>query len=489
VNLPDKVKAKLQTLPDKPGVYFMRDRAGRVIYVGKALSLRDRVRQYFQRGTLRSAAPKIRGLIRAIHDLDFLVVRNEADALLTESKFIKEYRPRYNSYFKDDKRFMLLRVNLRDPFPRFSLCRIARDDGSLYFGPYVTPGSARVAKDYIEKKFGLRLCLPRTPGPEDHRHCLNDIIRFCSAPCLGRIDEAGYRARVEAACAFLRGDHPEGLQEIEDRMAAASAGLDFEQAAEYRDLLWMLRAVVKQRASGRSSLGIRSEDARRGVRELQDALGLAGPPRVIECFDISNISGTHAVGSMVCSVDGLPQRNRYRLFRIKTVEGADDPGMMAEVIRRRYARVKEEGGAPPDLVLVDGGITQLRAARAELDALGWDAVPTAGLAKRFEEIYRDSGPRAAPLRLPLDSPALKVLQRIRDEAHRFALTYHRKLRNRRLKESILDDIPGLGGKRKQLLLRRFGSVARLRRASAEQIAELPGIRKPLALEIIEKIGK
>jgi len=497
----EQVRKKLRELPDKPGVYFMRDRHGKIIYVGKAVSLRKRVQSYFRRGTMRSAPPKLRSLINSIEDFDVLVLRNEAEATLTEGRLIKEYRPRYNVLFRDDKRFLLLRVDEREPFPRVTTCRIQKEDGATYFGPYASSAAAWAAKEFVEKKFGLRVCRPREPGPADHKHCLNDIIRFCSAPCIGRIAPDAYREQVNQALAFMRGERPELLTEIRVQMKQAAEAKQFEQAAALRDTLFLLQEAVKRRIRGDKSLTLRAEDARAGVEFIQRALALPVLPRVIEAFDISNISGTFAVGSMVCAVDGLPQRNRYRLFRIKTVQGIDDPGMMAEVIRRRYGRLVEERSAFPDLIMVDGGITQLRAARRELDALGLVDLPAVGLAKRYEEIYpmamayeqkneSASGYRvtAEPVRLPRDSEALKIFQRIRDEAHRFALTYHRKLRMKRIRESILDEVPGIGEKRKQQVLTHFGSIARLKRASVEDIAALPGVGPSTARLIKESIS-
>lgn len=500
MQLPEQVKKKLQTLPDKPGVYFMRDRHGKIIYVGKAVSLRNRVRSYFRQGTLRSAEPKLRGLIRSIADFEFLVLRNDAEATLTEGRLIKEYRPRYNVLFRDDKRFLLLRVDPGEPYPRFTTCRIRKEDQAVYFGPYANSAAVYAAKEFLEKKFGLRLCRPRMPGPRDHKHCMNDIIRYCTAPCIGKVNQEAYRVRVEEALAFMRGERPEMLKDVRAIMDKAAEARQYERAAALRDTLWLLQEAVKRRMRGEKSLTIKAEDAKQGVRELQHVLGLDRLPRVIETFDISNISGTFAVGSMVCAVDGLPQRNRYRLFRIKTVEGSDDPRMMAEVIRRRYARILEERGALPDLVIVDGGITQLRAARAELDCLGLNQVPSVGLAKRYEEIYppaagyestRGERPFAgrSPIRLPDDSAALKVCKQIRDEAHRFALTYHRRLRMKRLRESVLDEVPGIGKKRKELVLGHFGSIARLRRATQEQLTAIPGVGPAMAGLIKETVGE
>ncbi|MEM7395923.1 MAG: GIY-YIG nuclease family protein, partial [Verrucomicrobiota bacterium] len=194
MQISSKIQEKLQNLPSKPGVYLMRDRQGRIIYIGKATSLRNRVRWYFQGGTLKSAEPKLRGLIRSVEDLEYIVLRNEAEAILTEGRLIKEYRPRYNVMFKDDKRFLLLRIDLNEPFPRFKTCRIKKADKATYFGPYASSASARVSMEFCEKRFGLRVCNPRSPGPEDYRHCINDIVRFCSAPCVDKVDKAGYRA-------------------------------------------------------------------------------------------------------------------------------------------------------------------------------------------------------------------------------------------------------------------------------------------------------
>jgi excinuclease ABC subunit C len=490
MKIPDNIKDKLQRLPDKPGVYFMRDARGKIIYVGKAASLRDRVRSYFHRATLRSAPPKLRGLVRSIADLDILVARTEAEATLTEGRMIKDYRPRYNVQFKDDKRFLLLRIDLNEPFPRLDAVRLDKGDGATYFGPYASSQAARAALEFVDKRFGLRRCRPAVPGPEDHRHCLNDIVRYCSAPCIAKISREQYLERVERACAFLRGESPEILRELEQSMGKEAGERNFEKAAALRDTLLLLRRVVRERARVRKTPAIKAEDARAGVAALRAALGLERDPRTIEACDISNISGTHAVGSLVCAVDGMPQKSRYRMFRIRTVAGADDPRMMAEVIRRRFERAVAEGSTLPDLLLVDGGITQLRAARAELDRLGLSTIPAAGLAKRFEEVYWEPpGRTAKSVRLPPGSPALAMLQRLRDEAHRFALTYHLALRHRRIRESLLDDIEGIGERRKELLLRHFGSMARLAKAPEREIAEVPGVGPAVARRIRDHLGR
>ena len=477
----DKVKRKLPDLPDKPGCYLMRDRRGKIIYIGKALSLRKRVQSYFRQGTWVKADPKLRGLIRSIDDFDVLVLRNEAEALLTEGQLIKDYKPRYNVDLRDDKRFLMLKIDPAEAWPQFKAVRLRKEDGAIYLGPYVSSTATRAAMDFVEKQFGLRKCRPANPGTEDHRHCINDIVRYCSAPCVGRIARPEYLAKVEAACAFLRGETPALLQEIRQAMDSAAAEHRYEDAAALRDTWMMLREICSQRARVMSTPSMKAADAATGVEELRLALGLERPLRRIECCDISNISGTHAVASLVCAIDGLAAPAQYRHYRIKTVHQSDDPAMMAEVIRRRFERWKSEGGAIPDLLVVDGGISQLNAARGEMMALDIRGVPVVGLAKRFEEIHIPG--RDEPLRLPEGSKALHVLQRTRDEAHRFALAYHHKLRARRLRESVLDEIPGLGENRKTSLLRYFGSVLRLRRAPLEEIAAVSGIGTVMAKEI------
>lgn len=477
-----KLKIKLDGLPDKPGCYLMRDRRGKIIYVGKAASLRKRVQSYFRQSTRRRGDPKLRSLVKSIHDLDYMVVRNEAEAILTEGKLIKEYKPYYNVLFKDDKRFILLRAEPGQPFPMFKPCRIQRDDGALYFGPYVSSSAARATLDFIEKTFGLRKCQPRIPDEGTHRHCINDIVRYCSAPCVGKVSSGEYHGRFDEACAFLRGERMKYILDLRGKMAEASKAMKFEQAAALRDTLISLQETIRKRARVVPTAAMRREDAANAVMELRDVLGLEKTPGVIEGYDISNISGTHSVGSMVCFVDGISRRNRYRRFRIKTIEGSDDPGMMAEVIRRRFGRVKKEGGASPDLVIVDGGITQVRAARAELEKLGLSGIPVAGLAKKFEEIYWQDG--KATIVLNKRENALKLLQRLRDEAHRFALTYHRHLREKRMRESVLDDIPGVGMERKRMLLEHFGSVRKLEKASVQEIMQVKGIGREMA-ELIQ----
>ncbi len=481
------LRTLLRDLPDKPGCYLMRDRAGRIIYVGKATSLRRRVQSYFRPSTLAKAPPKLRSLIHSVASLETVVTRNEAEALLTEGRLIKQYKPRYNVVFRDDKRYLALRAEMHLDVPRFSTCRIVRDDGNPCFGPFPSAQVVRAAKDFVEKHFGIRKCTVRVPDEVTYRHCLNEIIAHCAAPCVGHVTPADYRARFDAACEFLRGRRPEVLATLAETMQQAAEEQEYERAASLRDTLLALREMVAQRARARETPALRHDTADEGVRELERLLELPRPPRIIEAFDISHLGGTFAVASLVVAVEGRPTPARYRQFRIQTAAGGDDPGSMAEVVRRRYSRVLEEHLGLPDLVLIDGGVTQLRAAREALARLGLDALPAVGLAKRLEEIVRDDdGP---PLLLPRDSSALKVLMRLRDEAHRFAVNYNRGLRSRRLRESVLDEIEGVGPKRKTLLLRHFGSVRRLTDASVEDIAAVGGMGRETATVILETLKR
>lgn len=482
----DRVSTKLKSLPDEPGCYLMRDAAGRIIYVGKAVSLRKRVQSYFRQSTYAKAPPKLRGLIRSVADIDVVVAANEAEALLTEGRMIKEYKPRYNAYFKDDKRFLLIRTDPRQPFPSFSFCRMTRDDGWMYFGPFVSSSSVRTAIEFIERRFGLRKCRPRVPDEETHRHCLDDIIRFCSAPCIGKVSQAQYHERFNEAVELLRGRRPQYLKELSCQMKEAAARRDYERAAVIRDLIGDLRDVTLRQSRMLPSPAMKSDEALEGIRELKQVLALKRVPAVIEAFDISNISGTLAVASMVCAVDGVPFRKKYRRFRIKTVEGIDDAAMIHEVVKRRVAGIKEEGSPRPDLIMVDGGAAQLNAGCRALEELGETQIDIIGLAKRFEEIYLPG--TAAAVRLSRDKGGLKVLRRLRDEAHRFALEYHRSLRSRRVRESLLDDIEGVGPSRKTALLSAFGSVKRIRKASQDEIASVPGIGYKLAGDILSVLN-
>jgi len=564
----DPLRAKLAQVPHKPGVYLHKDRFGTVIYIGKARDLRKRVGHYFQQSRRPGWDLKLNALVGSIHDFDWHVVKSEPESLLLECKLIKEFRPRFNVDFKDDKRLLMLKVNLNDPIPRFSLTRLRTNDGARYFGPFSGSGALRRTLDLVRHQFNLRGCRPLTPAEADYKHCLYAHLKVCTAPCIGNVTLEQYRMQVTAACDFLAGQCEEMQAQLEARMKQAAAARDFEKAAALRDLLADVRATTRKMERFERvpyTLPV-APDPGRDLAELASALGLPTPPERIEGFDISNISGTFAVASLVSFRGGRPDRVNYRRFKMKTVTGQDDFACMAEAVRRRYTRVLKEstvqglkskvadagdrddeaGGAIPqelqqlvnevsakvrrgqpvrskpppeatnarghgqagqrdgdgeqssesspalshpavvspavsrvhapgnlpDLILIDGGKGQLNAACAELVKLGLGHITVIGLAKEFEEVHRPGA--SEPLRLGLDHPAVKLLQRVRDESHRVANSYNAQLRLRKVTESVLDEFPGIGAARKQALLKKFGSLQRLRIATVAQIAEVPG---------------
>src|SRR5260370_1701682 len=515
---PDLQK-KVHEVPHKPGVYLMRDRFNRVIYVGKARDLRKRVSSYFLPSKVAQADLKTRAMLDAVWDFETHTVRSDAESLLLEGKLIKEYRPRYNISFRDDKRFLLVKIAISEEWPRFRLARFTKDDGARYFGPYAHSGALRQTLNFMRKKFGV---LTFGRGSPTERELKSSTYQVPMR--LSEISEEQYRERVAQACEFLEGHSREMIAALETEMRKAAEKMDFEKAAELRNMIEDLRATTKpMRRFTRGSLPS-AIDPMADVQALVDALQLPRAPCVMECFDISNISTTHVVASMVCFRNGVPDKDNYRRYRVRTVEGQDDFASMAEVVRRSYSPVllsiadtgkrKTESVAEnaaeysqenafelaqrltnpqsairnlqsyvrlPDLIIVDGGKGQLSAACRELQRLGLHDLPIIGLAKEHEEIFRPG--RALPLQLPLDSGALRLLQRIRDEAHRFANPYHQFLFKKRDEESILDDCPGVSQNRENLLLRRFGSVNRLRKATVEEIGATEGIGPKLAQEV------
>jgi len=533
VPVTEQIRKKLNELPHKPGVYLMKDRFGTVIYVGKARDLRRRVSQYFHPSRRMGWDLKFNALVEAIQDLDVHVVRSEAESVLLEGKLIKEFHPRYNVSFRDDKRFLLLKVNLNDPIPRFTLTRLKQEDGARYFGPFANAGALRHTLQLIRRQFNLRGCRPLTPNETDYRHCLYGHLKFCTAPCIGNVTREQYLQHVLAACNFLDGQSEELQSQLEEEMKKAAAAQDYERAATFRNAVTALRQTTQktskfQRLPYTLPLAI---DPQKDLEELAQVLKLPAPPQRIEAFDISNISGTFGVASMVSFRQGKMDRANYRRFKMKTVTGQDDFACMAETVRRRYSRVLNEAKEPeqtqegaskpedaqtaaielhdvppstehappvlrsstaeggrstsppslPDLILIDGGKGQLNAACAEVAKLGLSHIPIIGLAKEFEEIYRPG--ESEPLRLSHETGALKLLQRVRDESHRFANTYNAQLRLKKISESILDEFPGIGQQRKAALLKKFGSLQRLRLATVEQIAQVPGFGGKAAADL------
>ena len=590
---------KLKNLPDSPGCYLMKSH-GQIIYVGKAVNLKNRVRQYFQ--SSKNHTPKEQAMVERVDDFDIVLVDSEMEALALELNLIKRYRPKYNILLKDDKHFPYIRVDLAQDYPRLELVRKQARDGARYFGPYKGATAVREVLDVARMVFPIRTCNRVIRPEKPQRPCVHHEIGQCLAPCAGLTTREEYHAVLERAMEFLSGKDGPVLAELKERMAEAAKAMNYERAAVYRDRIRAVEDVMqRQKAisthasdqdviavvpeesdaiiqmlfirSGRligsehyvlegggseapgevilqfilqyydaenmppQELLLSAEPPERDVleqllselhgrrtyiltplrgekrklvamaqknardeaekrrkklsrsrertvgaaQELQRVLGLDAYPRRIEGYDISNTQGALSVASMVVMIDGASARKEYRHFRIKTVVGANDFASMHEVITRRLSHGLREPegkfGEMPDLILIDGGRGQLSAAQDAMHALGLD-IPMFGLAKRIEEIVLPD--REESLLLDRASPALHMIQRLRDEAHRFAITHHRQLRGRRSVASALETIPGVGDKRRRALLTHFKSVEALRKASLEEICAVPGMNRPAA---------
>lgn len=599
-------EAELRTLPARPGVYLFRDKEGNVIYVGKAASLKSRVRSYF--GSHSNLPPKIQRLVSNIRDLEFVVTDSEQEALILECDLIKKYTPKYNASLKDNKTFPYLKIDINEDWPGVCITRRVQKDGARYFGPFASAGSVRKTLRLIKKIFPYRSCSKRIDG-RDRRPCLDYHIHQCLGPCVGAVDKEDYREVINQVVLFLQGKQELILRELDVKMKAAAQQLQFEKAALLRDQIDAIEKVIEgqriavtvrgekdiiglaqnetlayvelfsirndkligrdhfimegtqddspgqimtsfvkqyyasasyipslillqhpvdeptmlsewlaqqrggkvelrlpQRGAKKKLVDTVAENAARGLelaqakemktevissglQELKNRLRLPRMPRRIECYDVSNIQGTLAVSSMIVLEKGWPKPAHYRRFRIKTIAGADDYAMIQETLRRRFKRgLSGEGtwGIIPDLVLIDGGRGQLNAALEVRQELALDSIPMASLAKENEEVFIPGDPR--PVRIAKDSPALHVLQRARDEAHRFAVGYHRKLRSKEVIVSALDEIPGIGPERKKALLKKFGSVQAIKKASFEELSQTEGITSALAKKVKDYLG-
>ncbi|KPL02223.1 MAG: hypothetical protein AMJ73_09040 [candidate division Zixibacteria bacterium SM1_73] len=594
-----EIKTKLENLPTKPGVYLMKDRSGRIIYVGKAKSLRNRVRAYFQDAP--SYHPKISALISKISDFDVLATDSEMEALILESNLVKEYKPRYNVNLKDDKRYPYLKVTF-EAFPRVLVVRRVKKDKAKYFGPYTNVKAMRQTLRILRRIFPLRSCNVALPSQKKIKLCLDFYIKRCLGPCEGKIGEKEYREIIDNVCLFLSGRNEALLSHLKERMEHYAKTENFEMAAQIRDQIKALDSVMeKQKVAdlekvdkdiiafardkkdvcvvalqiregvliGRQNFHLtafkESEDKeilstfvrqyymhsvvippeiiipikidyqemiqdwlsskregkvrflipQRGekvkllematynaqlsldelllqkseakrkipqvIKSLERDLYLSVPPRKIAAFDISNLGPSDAVGSLVFFEDGHPKKSQYRRFKIKTVQGQDDFAMMGEVVKRYFTRLTEEKKEFPDLVLVDGGKGQLSATVQTLNTLSIKNQNVIALAKRLDEVFLPG--KSHSLMIPKGSASLKLLQRIRNEAHRFAIDYHRKLRKKRTIKSELDRISGVGPTRRKILLKQFGSVKRIKGASLEELLQTEGINKRVAENI------
>ena len=598
-NNPVTLEEKLASLPDRPGVYLYKDAKAQVIYVGKAASLRSRVRSYFQESRPHDA--KTDALVRQVADLEFIVTDNELEALMLEANLVRKHRPRYNIILRDDKHYPFLKLTTDEEFPRLVVARRVARDGGAYYGPFYPATAMRETLRLTRQLFPLRTCSIKIDGRLE-RPCVQYYIHRCNAPCTGWETAEGYAKTVRDVTRFLEGKDDDLAQTLTAEMETAAGELKFERAALLRDQVQSLNKVrerqkiistdeqidqdviglvrqgneacvelffvrrgrlvgqeafffdrlagspdgeilsaflgqfygknvipapeillseeipeaelvvewlsgltkrrvqlhVPQRGARREFVAMAEQNAALALQnhllsrenrqqlvleELQRGLGLPTLPNRIEGYDISSIQGSEQVGSMVVWENGDMKKDDYKRFRIKTVVGADDFASLEEMLRRRFRRSLEQGTALPDLVLIDGGRGQLNVGLKVLQELGLDYLPVASLAKQREEVYR--GESLEPLLLDPTSPALHTLQKIRDEAHRFAITYHKKLRTRRTIQSVLDGIPGIGPTIRTSLLKTLGSARRVRESSVAELAAVPKVTPKLAQRIYE----
>ena len=474
-----EIRKFIRALPQGSGVYLMKDRLGHVIYVGKAKNLKRRVSSYFQ-GSQRfiRAQPKIAAMVEMVCEISIHETKNETEALLLEGKLIKEYKPRYNTDFTDDKQFLLVRVDLQNELPRFRLCRNKKEDGSHYYGPFAQAGFLRSTLSEMRKKFGILLSDANPVKLKDGRFQLYDDVRAEIFSGHNETTKEEYRERVENACSFLEGKAKSWLAELREKMKKHAEAMEFERAAEFRDLATALSKTIKKTRRFTKAWSTSDGGNWQGLERLGEVLKLERPPAVIECFDISHVSGTFVVASMVRFVSGKSDKRSYRRYKIKSFEGNDDFRSMEEVVGRRYGRLFKAGQEFPDLVVIDGGAGRVSSAMKAFLDLEIDPPNLIGLAKREETIvFPDE--RDELVLDPRDA-GLRMLQQVRDEAHRFANQYNADLRSKRIKESILDDFKGLGKVRRFALLNHFGSLEKLRKASLIEIQKIDGIGPKLA---------
>lgn len=486
------LQTRLKNLPDSPGVYFFKDKEKRVIYIGKSVSLKKRVASYFQKGYFD---PKIGQLIRQIADFDYIPLSSEPETLLLEARLIRQFQPKYNQLAKDDKSYPFLKIT-RERFPSFTIVRERKEKDAFHFGPYTDVIGLRRAYRYIRTIFPIRRCRKRI-DPQKGKVCLDFHLGRCKGPCAGKVKEKEYQRLANSLGLFLKGKYRETIRQLKELMKRAAIELNFEEAAKYRDRIDSIRRMKQgevhlKRSSvhphlvpppSRQDFGgqVRGRIKEESLNELRKALSLPRSPEKIEAIDISDISGDKAVGSLVVFKDGRPDKDGYRRFKIKGVSGIDDYKMMQEVVERRYRKKKNL----PGLLLIDGGRGHLSTVMQKLAEMKL-LFPVAALAKKNEKIFLPYS--SSPLVLKKNSEALHLLQQIRDEAHRFAISYHKRLRRRALKESGLDEIKGIGAQRKKRLLSYFGSLDEIRKSNVEELKKL-GLSEELSRRIIEFLGK
>ena len=470
----EKLAAKARDLPKSPGVYLMKDDKGRVIYIGKSASLRERVSSYFQAGT--RLEHKKSGLIDHIVDFEVIQTDSEVEALLAENRLIKDVQPRYNARLLDDKTYPYLMVTTGEEFPGVFVTRQPRTDGVKLYGPFTNVHALKEAVTLLQKAFKFRTCHLDISESDDNRRffrpCLLYPIKQCTAPCAAKISKETYRSDVTRLLRFLDGGKDGVLRTMEKEMLQASQDRNYELAARLRDEIKALTALGQRAAKGEQEYWQPEAfvtDPKEGIEKLQEALSLAEPPRIVEGIDIAHLQGGETVGSKVCFIDGVPFKDGYRRYKIRHGQGNNDYLSIQEVVGRRYREAGASNELFPDVILIDGGLGQLHAAAEALDAIGIINQPVASIAKREEIIYV-LGQENEPVVLDRFSPILHLVQSVRDEAHRFAVTFHRTRRNASRLMSELEEIPGVGKTTVTKLLKYFGSSALVRKASEDELA-------------------
>jgi len=468
----------------RPGVYLFHDENRTVIYVGKAKSLRKRVQSYFRHGGF--ASPRLRKLVSSIRDISFIRTETEAEALITEARLIKQYQPFFNIDLKMGERYPYVKIT-DEPFPRIVITRHREEgDGADYIGPFVSAGELRQMLRLVERFFPLRICGADSRGGKwAARPCVRYDLGRCLGPCAGLADPSEYRERVADIALLLRGQSASLVGRLRERMDKAAASMDFETAGRYRDTIRAIWRLSRRHVSMVFSDPL-DGGTWKSLTQLQEVLSLPTLPWRIEGYDISHFAGGEAYGVCVVFEQGLPNPSLYRKYRIRTVEGIDDFRSIAEVLERRYKRVLEESGVLPQLILIDGGPGQLSFALEALKALGLAEVPVAAIAKREELLYVPG--RGEPIRLPPENEALMLLQRVRDESHRFAIAASRRAGRKRMSRSSLEDVPGIGKILASRLLSRFGSVARISTLTPEEVSSVKGVSAEAAKRIIRHLG-
>jgi excinuclease ABC subunit C len=461
-----QLEKKLKRLPPSPGVYFHKDKSGEIIYIGKAANLRNRVKHYYQRSRIHD--PKTDRLIGEIVDTDWTQLESEVDALFLEAELVRRYLPRYNILLRDDKSLQFVRIDYKSDYPTVSLVRRPLDDGAQYFGPYINGFAVKKALRYLRRAFPYAVSRP----VNQKRATLYYHLGLDPGLEEGRTSLKEYRANLRKLMQYLRGERQLLIKQIERDMKKAARSKEFEHAARLRNQLFSLQALSRQVLFGEREIQDVSRD--QALVELAKLLGLNDPPRRVEGFDISHTSGTDTTASMVVFTDGVPEKSAYRKFKMRTL-GNDDFAHIYEAISRRFSQTNVKTWGLPDLLLIDGGKGQLSAALAARDHTGYKSIPALGLAKKHEDvILKKPDGEFRVLQLPKNSHLVKLLQRIRDESHRFAISYHSTLRRSRQTASVLDEIPSIGPITRKKLIRYFGSGRSVLSAPVSELQRVVG---------------